>query len=168
METVNPYIFPGLKNSGFKHGVNMDKIMKVVSSFYSIHPSVITAKTRRREIVQARQICMYLSVKYTKNSLADIGYNFGGYDHATVLHAKKTINNLLETDRKFSFQFEQIEELLLYGKLQQNDFCIDNYEKNLTLITYQEKKTSLYTQILKERIEEKRIKSLMQQLAANE
>jgi len=52
-------------------------------------------------VVQARQLAMFFSKKHTKSSLAHIGKQCGNKDHATVLHAVKTINNLAETDKKF-------------------------------------------------------------------
>jgi chromosomal replication initiator protein len=62
---------------------------------------LMKSKTRKREIVQARQISMYFSKKLTKSSLASIGMQCGGKDHATVLHAFKTVNNLQDTDKHF-------------------------------------------------------------------
>ena len=59
------------------------------------------SKTRKREVVQARQIAMYFSKKMTKSSLANIGMHCGGKDHATVLHACKTVDNLSSTDKQF-------------------------------------------------------------------
>ena len=44
---------------------------------------------------------MYFSKKMTKSSLANIGMHCGGKDHATVLHACKTVNNLIDTDKRF-------------------------------------------------------------------
>jgi chromosomal replication initiator protein len=69
-------------------------------------------KTRKREIVQARQVSMYFSKNLTKASLASIGSFIGGKDHATVLHACKTVNNLIDTDRHFRNQIIEIEKKL--------------------------------------------------------
>jgi len=62
--------------------------------------------------VQARQIAMFFSKNLTKCSLATIGSQIGGKDHATVLHACKTVNNLIETDKIFRHQIEEIERKL--------------------------------------------------------
>ncbi len=62
--------------------------------------------TRKREIVECRQLCMFFSKKLTKQSLRTIGWYFGRKDHATVLHAVKTIDNLIETDRDFYNKFK--------------------------------------------------------------
>jgi chromosomal replication initiator protein len=70
------------------------------------------SKTRKREVVQARQISMYFSKKMTKSSLASIGAHCGGKDHATVLHACRTVNNLQETDKHFRKYLEDLEKKL--------------------------------------------------------
>ena len=58
-------------------------------------------KTRKREIVQARQITMYLAKAFTKNSLKTIGEHFGGRDHTTVIHSCQTVKDLMDTDSIF-------------------------------------------------------------------
>ena len=62
---------------------------------------MLKSKTRKRQVVQARQIAMYFAKNMTKSSLSNIGAHCGGKDHATVLHACRTVNNLIETDKKF-------------------------------------------------------------------
>ncbi len=81
--------------------ISIDYIQKIVSDYFNIPVDVINSKTRKREIVQARQIAMFFSKKYTKSSLATIGIHCGNKDHATVLHACRTVNNLLDTDKQF-------------------------------------------------------------------
>jgi chromosomal replication initiator protein len=73
---------------------------------------LLKSRTRRREIVQARQLAMYFSKQFTKSSLATIGAQCGNKDHATVLHACKTVNNLSETDKRFKKYVEEIEKKL--------------------------------------------------------
>lgn len=77
--------------------LNVSKIKRDVSEFMNIPLEVMESKSRKRELVTARQISMSLAKKFTKDSLASIGNEIGGKDHATVLHACKTINNLLDT-----------------------------------------------------------------------
>ncbi len=81
--------------------ISIDFIKKTVCDYFNIVPEQLKSKTRKREIVQSRQIAMYFAKNYTKNSLASIGSQIGGKDHATVLHAYKTVNNLMETDKRF-------------------------------------------------------------------
>ena len=92
--------------------ISVDYIQKVVSDYFNIPIDLMHSKTRKREIVQARQISMYFSKNLTKSSLALIGSQIGGKDHATVLHACKTVNNLLETDKRFRLYLEEIEKKL--------------------------------------------------------
>jgi chromosomal replication initiator protein len=92
--------------------VSIDYIKKVVCSYYNIHPDMLQQNTRKREIVQARQIAMYFSKNLTKSSLTVIGMQIGGKDHATVLHAYRTVKNLIETDKNFRHQVEEIERKL--------------------------------------------------------
>jgi chromosomal replication initiator protein len=72
----------------------------------------LQSKTRKRHIVQARQLAMYFSKKMTKASLASIGSQIGKRDHATVLHACKTVDNLASTDKQFNKYLEDIQKKL--------------------------------------------------------
>ena len=81
--------------------VSIEYIQKVVCDYFDLPIELMKSKTRKREVVQARQIAMYFSKKMTKSSLANIGMHCGGKDHATVLHACRTVNNLAETDKNF-------------------------------------------------------------------
>ncbi len=92
--------------------LSIDYIQKVVCDYFNIPIDLVLSKTRKREIVQARQVAMYFSKSLTKSSLATIGSRIGGKDHATVLHACKTVNNLIETDKRFRLQIEEIEKRL--------------------------------------------------------
>jgi chromosomal replication initiator protein len=95
-----------------KREISIDYIQKVVCNFYNIGLELLQSKTRKREIVQARQVAMFFSKSLTKSSLATIGSQIGGKDHATVLHACKTVNNLIETDKRFRLQVDEIEKKL--------------------------------------------------------
>ena len=92
--------------------VSINDIQKVVCSFFNLSSESLMSKTRKREIVQARQIAMYLSKSHTKASLASIGAQIGGKDHATVLHACKTVKDLIETDKHFRQYIVEIERRL--------------------------------------------------------
>ncbi|MEN8117940.1 MAG: chromosomal replication initiator protein DnaA [Bacteroidota bacterium] len=99
-----------VKNS--KRELSIEYISKVVCDYFSMPVEALQAKTRKREIVQARQIAMYFSKSLTKYSLASIGAQIGSKDHATVLHACKTVNNLKDTDKNFRQFVEDIEKKL--------------------------------------------------------
>jgi len=92
--------------------VSIDYIQKVVCDYFDLPIELLKSKTRKREVVQARQIAMYFAKKMTKSSLANIGMHCGGKDHATVLHACRTVNNLSETDKNFRKYLEDLEKKL--------------------------------------------------------
>ena len=76
---------------------------------YKIDTSAIHTKTRKREVVQVRQVAMYLAKKHTETSSSKIGQLIGNKDHATVLHACKTVKDQLEVDKEFKAEIEEIE-----------------------------------------------------------
>ena len=95
--------------------VSIDYIQKVVCDYFDIPVEIMKSKTRKREIVQARQLAMYFSKQLTKSSLAHIGKHCGNKDHATVLHACKTVNNLSDTDKRFKGYISDIEKRLIHS-----------------------------------------------------
>ncbi len=92
--------------------LDIEHIVMEVSKYFEFTIDHMFHKTRKREVVQARQIAMYFSKKYTKYSLAIIGYRVGKKDHATVLHADKTVKNLIETDKMFANYVNDIDKVI--------------------------------------------------------
>lgn len=90
--------------------ISIDYIQKVVCDYFNLPVDSINSKTRKREIVQARQLAMYFAKKHTKASLASIGAQCGNKDHATVLHACRTVNNLIDTDKQFRIYVEELDK----------------------------------------------------------
>jgi chromosomal replication initiator protein len=88
--------------------VNVDFIQKTVADYFSVPVALLKEKTRKKEIVTARQVAMYFTKEHTNHSLKTIGYHFGGRDHATVIHSVQTVSDLIDSDKKFK---EQIVEL---------------------------------------------------------
>ena len=105
-EVINQFV----KNT--KKEVSIEYIQKVVSEYFQMEISTLQSKTRKRHIVQARQLAMYFAKKYTKASLASIGNQIGKRDHATVLHACKTVDNLSFTDKQFRKYVEDLNQKL--------------------------------------------------------
>ncbi len=95
-----------------KREVSIDYIQKVVSDYFQMDVETLQSKTRKRHIVQARQLAMFFAKKFTKASLASIGSQIGKRDHATVLHACKTVDNLASTDKQFNKFVEDINKKL--------------------------------------------------------
>jgi chromosomal replication initiator protein len=88
--------------------LGVEQIQQIVCNYFTIQEDLVRARTRKREVVQARQVAMYFSKIYTKHSLKTIGLKFGGRDHSTVIHGVQSIENQIETDPHFR---EVIEEL---------------------------------------------------------
>ncbi|WP_127141668.1 chromosomal replication initiator protein DnaA [Flagellimonas marinaquae] len=99
LELAQQVVEKFVKNT--KREVSIDYIQKVVSDYFEMDVETLQSKTRKRHIVQARQLAMFFAKKFTKASLASIGSQIGKRDHATVLHACKTVDNLAETDKQF-------------------------------------------------------------------
>ncbi len=96
--------------SSIQKEITITDIQKCVAAYFGLTVDEIISKTRKREIVQARQIAMYFCRNFTKASLASIGAQIGRKDHATVLHACKTVEDLMETDKLFRQHVTEIEK----------------------------------------------------------
>lgn len=92
--------------------VTIDTIINTVCKHYGLENSAIHTKSRKREVVQARQVAMYLAKNHTDLSTSKIGKFIGNKDHATVLHACKTVKGQLEVDKSFNSDLKEIESLL--------------------------------------------------------
>lgn len=92
--------------------INIPSIKLKVCNFLKVPIKSIDIESRKREIVEARQISMFFSKELTKKSLADIGLECGDKDHATVLHACKTINNLIQTDKLMKAKIETLRGMI--------------------------------------------------------
>ena len=92
--------------------ITVNDIIEKVCSHYKIDTSAIHTKTRKREVVQVRQVAMYLAKKHTDTSSSKIGQLIGNKDHATVLHACKMVKDQVEVDKAFKNEIEEIEAIL--------------------------------------------------------
>src|SRR5690554_6134679 len=95
-----------------KKRITVQKIKDAVSDYYSIKKDLIQSTSRKREIVQARQVTMYFIKKHTELSLSQIGVQVGNRSHATVLHACNTVKNYYDFDKGFRSDLEEIEKIL--------------------------------------------------------
>ncbi|MDD6253005.1 MAG: chromosomal replication initiator protein DnaA [Candidatus Cryptobacteroides sp.] len=96
-----------------KNDVTISKVQKTVCDYFNITKEALVSKSRKRQIVQARQIAMYMSRNLLGCSLSTIGSELGGKDHATVLHACSTVSDLMATDKSFKQYVSDIEKLLV-------------------------------------------------------
>lgn len=95
-----------------KSELTISNVRKTVCDYFNITKDVLLSKSRKRQIVQARQIAMYMSRNLLDCSLASIGAELGGKDHATVLHACNTVTDLMSTDKTFRQYVTDIEKML--------------------------------------------------------
>jgi chromosomal replication initiator protein len=88
--------------------LNVEEIQKQVADYFDIPVDMLRAKTRKQEIVNARQIAMYVAKELTNFSLKTIGLHFGGRDHSTVIHAYQSVEDQMKTDTKYRTTIEHI------------------------------------------------------------
>ena len=92
--------------------VTIDNIQKAVAEYYGIKPSDIVAKSRKANLVRARQVAMYLSKELTNKSLPEIGALFGGRDHTTVIYAHRKVMSERNTDDGLKHDIHLLEQRL--------------------------------------------------------
>lgn len=90
--------------------ITLEQIERLVADHFGINEDILHAKTRKRNVVIARQLSMYLAKNLTTYSLKKIGSTFGGRDHSTVIYSIKTIKDLLDTDEKFKTSVLELEK----------------------------------------------------------
>ncbi len=88
--------------------ITIDTITKLVCEYLGVAENKIRDKTRKKEIVFARQIAMYLSKELTHSSLKTIGLHFGGRDHSTVIHACNSIDEFKTKDVPFNNLIDEL------------------------------------------------------------
>jgi len=92
--------------------VGIDYIQKTVAEYYHLKVADLKDKTRKKEIVIARQVAMYFSKEYTNHSLKSIGYHFGGRDHSTVIHAVQAVNDTIDVNTNFRASINDLKDKL--------------------------------------------------------
>lgn len=90
--------------------ITVASIQKLVADHFKISVEKIQGKTRKREIVIARQLSMFLAKNMTDTSLKTIGQNFGGRDHSTVIYSCNTVSELMDTDSSFRDTVDDLEK----------------------------------------------------------
>jgi chromosomal replication initiator protein len=96
--------------------VGIDYIQKIVSEYFGVTVEELKDKTRKKEIVIARQVAMYFAKEYTNHSLKSIGFHFGGRDHSTVIHAVQSIDDIMQVDSRFSHSVEELRKKIKLKK----------------------------------------------------
>lgn len=88
--------------------VSINYLQKVVTEHYKVSLESLKSKTRKKEVVMARHVAMYLAKQYTNHSLKSIGHYCGGRDHSTVIHALQAVNDMLDTAPQFRLSLEEL------------------------------------------------------------
>jgi len=96
--------------SGISKEITIDNIKQLVSEYLKVPVEKIQGKTRKREVVMARQLSMYLAKHHTNSSLKTIGDKFGGRDHSTVIYSCKTVEDLIDTDPLMKDALNELEK----------------------------------------------------------
>ena len=106
----------GISSSGGAEA-DIPSIQKIVCEKYGVPYEKVQQKTRKREVVKARQVTMFLSKMFTKKSLKSIGEHFGGRDHTTVIHSCQTVKDLIDTDEVFHEDIREFVSIIKKWKI---------------------------------------------------
>ncbi len=120
--SISPTIYPGLYPSTKTKFLNnlllsdttrADMIISVICEHFDISPDDIKSQSRKRVLVEARQIAMFFIKAKTTMSLKAIGNMFGGRDHSTVIYGCQVVEDLMDTDNKFKKKILDIQKILI-------------------------------------------------------
>ncbi|MDA1027730.1 MAG: chromosomal replication initiator protein DnaA [Bacteroidetes bacterium] len=95
-----------------RKSISASQIRDIVAEYYTMSPDLLIGKSRKRPIVDARQVAMHFCKLMTQHSLEAIGRRFGGRDHSTVIHACKAIQARIDTDPRFVEDLGRIDQIL--------------------------------------------------------
>ncbi|MDX1545931.1 MAG: chromosomal replication initiator protein DnaA [Rhodothermales bacterium] len=90
--------------------LTIEEIQRIVCEYFDMPEDLVRAKTRKREVVQTRQVAMFFCKELTQHSLKTIGLHFGGRDHSTVIHANQSVQNQIETNPSFREMVDEIRQ----------------------------------------------------------
>ncbi len=85
-------------SSPMQNNITVDIIQRVVADYFNLSPNELKGKKRTRQVAFPRQMAMYISREVTEASMTDVGLEFGGRDHTTVMHACQRISSRMRTD----------------------------------------------------------------------
>lgn len=94
---------------------SIEKVQKEVANYFAVNLNEILGKSRKKKVVEARQIAMYLARYLTNKSLNEISKAFKKKDHTTVLNAIEKVEKRIEKDRKFKLTVEFLRDKILTG-----------------------------------------------------
>jgi chromosomal replication initiator protein len=92
--------------------VDVSDIMDVVAAYYRLDENALPGRSRKQQVVKARQMAIYFARELTEKSLSSIGDHFGGRDHSTVIHSINAIRDRLDTDDRFQREYDEVRQTL--------------------------------------------------------
>jgi hypothetical protein len=95
--------------------IRPELITQVVTGYYGVTWSKLVSKNRKRELVQPRQVLMYLMSAFTQLSLSEVGIRLGGRDHTTVIHSREKVKDLMDTDENYRAEIQHLIKLISDG-----------------------------------------------------
>jgi hypothetical protein len=95
-----------------KRRIKPERIIEIVADYFDISQEILLSRDRKIEIVQKRQIAQYLISEYLDMSLTEIGLASGKFDHATILHSVKTVNDYIDTGNSIAKDILKLKEIL--------------------------------------------------------
>ena len=93
--------------------ITSDKIIASICSFYKISKENLLGKSKKKELVQPRQICAFLMCEILNIPLVSIGEALGGRDHTTIIHAREKISNLVKVNDRIAKEVEDLRNIVL-------------------------------------------------------
>ncbi|MBO94162.1 MAG: chromosomal replication initiator protein DnaA [Opitutales bacterium] len=114
VETVGRLLHDILQEEALSR-ISIEKIQKKVTEYYHLRMADMVSRRRPNNIAFPRQVAMYLSRVLTDHSLQEIGDAFGGRDHGTVIHACKTVENMMDQDASVKRSVDYLTEQLSHG-----------------------------------------------------
>jgi chromosomal replication initiator protein len=90
--------------------ITVEFIQQLVAEHFNVPVEKLHHETRKRNVVIARQLSMFLAKKMTNKSLKTIGENFGGRDHSTVIYSCKAVQDMMDTDLIFKDTVSELEK----------------------------------------------------------
>ncbi len=128
--------------------ISIAVVAQTVCSYFNVPYEKLLEKTRKRPIVEARQISMFLAKSFTKNSLKTIGEHFGGRDHTTVIHSLNTVKDLMQFDTNYKDTVIELEQIVrLYSSDPQK--CFDLVSSFPHDVSTQDKNAEAEIEVLK-------------------
>lgn len=111
---VNYFVIPGVNQPRNKPQkvVDAERIIRIVCGYFKREYGSIKKMSRAREVVEPRQICIYLMTRHTILSLKEIAAFFNGRDHTTMIHSRNTVTDRVSVDTSFAALVNEIEEMI--------------------------------------------------------